>query len=168
LSYWFQTRWFLYEFPIGSYVKLSSAVQPSWSEGGTTRHNFGRRPSNDYSIKVWFQLSNWFQTRRFLGEFPIGSYVKLRSAVEAILVEGPNRHTFLEENHPMTISSKFSSYWAKWFQTRRFLWEFPIGSHVKLSSAVAAILVGGLKWQTHFGRGLPKDHFSKIWLRLAQ
>jgi hypothetical protein len=34
---------------------------------------------------------------------------------------------------------------SKWFQTRRFLWEFPIGSYVKLSSAVAAILVGGLK-----------------------
>jgi hypothetical protein len=31
----------------------------------------------DYVIKVWFQLSNWFQTRRFLCEFPIGSsYVK--------------------------------------------------------------------------------------------
>jgi hypothetical protein len=90
----------------GGPVKLSSAVQPSWSEGGTTRHNFGRRPSNDYSIKVWFQLSNWFQTRRFLGEFPIGSYVKLRSAVEAILVEGPNRHTFLEENHPMLSQSQ--------------------------------------------------------------
>jgi hypothetical protein len=52
-----------------------------WSEGGTTRHNFGRGPSNDYFIKVWFQLSNWFQTRRFLCEFPIGTYVKLSSAV---------------------------------------------------------------------------------------
>ena len=67
----------LCEFPIGSYVKLSTAVQPSWSEGRTTRHNFGRGPSNDYLIKVWFQLSNWFQTRRFLCEFPIGSYVRL-------------------------------------------------------------------------------------------
>ena len=46
-------------------------------------------PSNDYFIKVWFQLSNWFQTRRFFCEFPIGSYVKLSSAV----VEGPNRRT---------------------------------------------------------------------------
>ena len=88
MSYWFQTRWFLCEFPIGSYVKLSTVVQPSWSEGGTTRHNFGRGPSNDYFIKVWFQLSNWFQTRRFLCEFPIGSYVKLSSAVAAILVRG--------------------------------------------------------------------------------
>jgi hypothetical protein len=33
----------------------SCAVQPSWSEGGTTRYNFGRGPSNDYFIKVWFQ-----------------------------------------------------------------------------------------------------------------
>jgi hypothetical protein len=48
------------------------------------------------NIKVWFQLSNWFQTR-FLCEFPIGSYVKLSSAVGAILVEGPD--IFLEENH---------------------------------------------------------------------
>ena len=77
----------------GSYVKLSTAVQPSWSEGGTTRHNFGSGPSNDYFIKVWFQLRNWFQTRRFLCEFPIGSYVKLNSAVGAILVEGLNRRT---------------------------------------------------------------------------
>jgi hypothetical protein len=28
------------------------AVQPSWSEGGTTRHNFGREPSNDYFISL--------------------------------------------------------------------------------------------------------------------
>jgi hypothetical protein len=71
---WFQTRWFLCEFPIGSYVKLSTAVQPSWSEGGTTRHNFGKGPFNDYFIKVWFQLAQWFLRRRFLCEFPIGSW----------------------------------------------------------------------------------------------
>jgi hypothetical protein len=41
----------------------------------------------------------------------------------------------------------------KWFQTRRFLWEFPIGSFAKLSSAVAAISVGGLKWQIQFWKG---------------
>ena len=74
-------------------LKLSSAVQPSWSEGWTIRHNFGRGPSTDYFIKVWFQLSNWFQIRRFLCEFPIGSYVKPSSAVGAILIEGLNRRT---------------------------------------------------------------------------
>ena len=112
---------FLCEFPIGSYVQLSSAVQPSWSEGGTTRHNL-RGPSNDYFIKVWFQLSNWFKTRRFLCEFPIGSYVKLRSAVGAIFVEGPNRRTHFErEPSNVTISSKFSSYWANGFRQEDFL-----------------------------------------------
>jgi hypothetical protein len=56
---------------------------------------------------------------------------------------------------------------SKWFQTRRFLWKFPIGPYVKLSSTVAAILVGDLKCRTHFGRGQPNDHFSKVWLRLS-
>ena len=48
-------------------------------------HIFGREPSNDYFIKILFLLSKWFQ-KKFLWEFPIGSYVKLSSAVAAILV----------------------------------------------------------------------------------
>jgi hypothetical protein len=28
--------------------------RPSWWESATAGHNFGRGPSNDYSIKVWF------------------------------------------------------------------------------------------------------------------
>jgi hypothetical protein len=39
------------------------------------------------------QLAQWFLRRRFLCEFPIGSYVKLGSGVGAILIEGPNRQT---------------------------------------------------------------------------
>jgi hypothetical protein len=135
LSKWFQTRRFLWEFPIGSYVKLSLAVaailvggmkcrtqfwkgttqgsfqqslveigsvvsekiffkfhppfflflawRPSWLEVGITGHNLGRGPSKNYSTKVWLQLAQWFVRRRFLCEFPIGSYmyVKLSSAV---------------------------------------------------------------------------------------
>jgi hypothetical protein len=38
---------FLCEFPIGPYVKLSTAVQPSWSEGGTTRHKIGSAVSEE-------------------------------------------------------------------------------------------------------------------------
>jgi hypothetical protein len=64
---------------------------------------------------------------------------------EMILEWSSPPDTFLEENHPTTISSKFCSYWANGFR-QRFLWEFPIGSYVKLSSAVAAILVGVLKF----------------------
>ena len=67
-------------------------MQPSWSESEITRHNFGRGPSNDYFIKVWYQLSNWFQTRRFLCELPIRSYVKLSLAVVVMSVGGIARN----------------------------------------------------------------------------
>ena len=53
---------------------------------------------------------------------------------------------------------------SKWFQTRRFLWEFPIGSYilyVKLSSAVVAILVGGLKCRTQFWKGTTQGSFQQ-------
>jgi hypothetical protein len=33
--------------------------------------------------------------------------------------------TFLEENHPMTISSKFCSYWANGFRQKDFYGNFP-------------------------------------------
>jgi hypothetical protein len=33
--------------------------------------------------------------------------------------------TFLEENHPMTISSKFCSYWASGFRQEDFYGNFP-------------------------------------------
>ena len=102
----------LCEFPIGSYVKLSSAVGAILVEGSTAGHIFGREPSNDYLIKILFLLS-------------------------------------------------------KWFQTRRLLWEFPIGSYVKLSSAVVAILVGVLKCRTQFWKRTTQESFQQSWLRLA-
>ena len=49
----------------------------------------------------------------------------------------------------------------KWFQTRRFLWEFPIGSYVKLSSAVVAILVRGLKCLTQFWKRTTRGSFQQ-------
>ena len=70
-------------------IRFTSKLQvkkKNWSQGQTARHIFGREPSNDYFIKILFLLSKWFQTKRFLWEFPIGSYVKLSSAVAAILV----------------------------------------------------------------------------------
>jgi hypothetical protein len=55
-------------------------------EVGITEYNFGRGQHKDNSTKVWLQLAQWFVRRRFLWEFPIGFYVKLNSAVTAILV----------------------------------------------------------------------------------
>ena len=42
-----------------------------------------------------------------------------------------------------------------------FLWEFPIGSYVKLSSAVVAILVGGLKCRPQFWKGTTQGSFQQ-------
>ena len=134
MSKCFQTKIFLWEFPIGSYVKLGSAVVAILVGGlkcwmqfwkGTTQGSFQQFQTRRFfknfiptffyfqfgghlglksgspdtilegghSTKVWLQLAQWFLRRRFLCEFPIGSYVKLSSAVGAILVEGPNRRT---------------------------------------------------------------------------
>jgi hypothetical protein len=60
---------------------LFSAWRSSWLKVGITGHNFGRGPCKDHSTKVWLQLVQWFLRRRYLCEFPIGSYVKLTSTV---------------------------------------------------------------------------------------
>ena len=101
--------------------------------------------------KFGCKLAQWLLRRRFLCEFPIESYVKLSSTVGAILVEGPNRPGHIFGRQPSNdYFIKILFLLSKWFQTRRFLWEFPIGSYVKLSSAVAAILVGVLKCRKQF------------------
>ena len=54
--------------------------------GGVIRYNSERGPTKDHFSKVMFKLNKLFETRRFFNEFPIGSNVKLSSAVGAILV----------------------------------------------------------------------------------
>jgi hypothetical protein len=96
-------------------------VQSSWSEGGTTRHKFGRGPFNDYFIKNLFQLRNWFQTRIFLCEFPIWSDIKLSAAVRAILVHGTLREIHIKtilSGTSCSIKTKlwWNSHWMVFFQ----------------------------------------------------
>ena len=43
----------------------------------------------------------------------------------------------------------------------KILWEFPIGPHVKLSSAVAAILVEVLKCRTQFWKRTTQESFQQ-------
>ena len=81
------------ERPKSSPLFLLLAWWPSWLKVRITGHNFGKGPHKDHSTKVWLQLAQWFLRRRFLCVFPIGSNVKLSSAVGVILVELPNRRT---------------------------------------------------------------------------
>jgi hypothetical protein len=54
-----------------------------------------------------------------------------------------------------------------WAQIRRFLWEFPIGSYVKLIAAVVAILVGGLNCQTQFWKGTTQGPFQQSMVEIG-
>ena len=110
-----------------------------------------------------FLLSKWFQTRRFLWEFPIGSYVKLSSA--AILVgvlkcrtqfwKGTTQGSF--QQSLVEIGSEF--------QRRRFFLNFiPPFSILAWRPSLLEFGITGHK----FGRGPSKDHSTKVWLQLAQ
>jgi hypothetical protein len=57
-----------------------SAWQPSWMEVVVTGHNFESILPKDHPCHVCFKLADWFQKRRLLNNFPIGSYVKTMSA----------------------------------------------------------------------------------------
>jgi hypothetical protein len=80
--------------------------------------------------------------------------------VGAILVEGPNRRTHFGREPSNDYFLKILFLLSKWFQTRRFLWEFPKGFYVKLSLAVVAILVGVLKCRTQFWKRATQESFQ--------
>jgi hypothetical protein len=77
-----------------------------------------------------------------------------------------SKHRTLCEIHIKIFCSETTGLIAtklRWksFQTWRFLWEFPIWSYVKLNSAVAAILVGGLKCRMQFWKGTTQGSFQQ-------
>ena len=77
----------------------------------------------------WFQLSKWFQRRRLLNIFSIGSYVKTKSTHGGHL-EFPigKRFTSLVQDHPMLIPA-VTIQLAWWFLTRGFLKFQPMRKH---------------------------------------
>ena len=130
----------------------------SWLEVGITGQIFGRGTSMDHSTKVWLQLAQWFLKGRFLCEFPIGFYVKLSSAVGAILVEGP---TYFWKKTIQWLFHQNLVLIEQMVSDKKIFMGFPIGPYVKLSSAVAAILVGGLKCWTQFWKGTTQGSFQQ-------
>jgi hypothetical protein len=49
---------------------------PSWMEVRFTGHKFENWPPKDHSCHVCFKLAYWFQRKKNLNIYPIGSYVK--------------------------------------------------------------------------------------------
>jgi hypothetical protein len=95
-----------YDLEASSFLKLLSSSGNRFSRRNNSNKIVQQRYKTSlrkYSFamrvaKVWLQLAQWFLRRRFLCEFSIGSYVKLGSAVGAILIEGPNRRTHFWKN----------------------------------------------------------------------
>jgi hypothetical protein len=100
-----------------------------------TGHKFESILPMDHPCHVCFKLADWFQKRRLIEPFPIGSYVKTMSADGGHFEpRSGSLNTILEVDHLRTIDDMFVIL-AYWFQRRRFLSIFPIGSYVKTMSA---------------------------------
>ena len=68
----------------------------------------------------------------------------------------------------MTILSKFSYYWANGFRQEDFYGNFPYSPMLNYVQPLRPSWWEVWNAGHNFGRGPPKDHFSKVWLRLAQ
>jgi hypothetical protein len=115
-----------------------------------TRQNFESILPKDHPCHVCFKLADWFQKRRLLNNFPIGSYVKTMSADGGHSEpRSGSLNTILEVDHLRTIDDMFDIL-ADWFQ--RFKKFFPIGSYAKttICPLMAAILDGGQGHWTQF------------------
>jgi hypothetical protein len=118
-----------------------------------TGHNFESWPPKDHSCHVCFKLTYWFQRRRLLTFFSIGSYVKFKSSVlwpwPPSKMANISKHIFNIGPYGKNVLKKISSEISKpmdhschvcfkltyWFQRRRLLTFFSIGSYVKFKSS---------------------------------
>jgi hypothetical protein len=83
-----------------------------------TGHNFESILPKDHPCHAYFKLADWFQKRRLLNNFPIGSFVKTMSADGGHFEpRSGSLNTILEVAHLRTIDDMFSNL-AYWFQKR--------------------------------------------------
>ena len=83
-----------------------------------TGHNFESILPKAHLCHVCFKLADWFQKRRLLKHFPIGSYVKTMSADGGQFEpRSGSLNTILEIDHLRTIDDMFAIL-AYWFQSR--------------------------------------------------
>jgi hypothetical protein len=146
LSKWFQTRRFLWEFPIGFYVKLSSAVAAILVRGMKCRTQFWKGTTQGSFQQSLVEIGSVVSEKILLKLHPP---IFIFSLV-AILVGSRDNRTQFWKGASKDHSNKVLLQLAQWFLRRRYVCEFPIGSYVKLSSAVGAILVKGPNRRTHF------------------
>ena len=130
-----------------------------------TGHNFESWPPNDHSCHVCFKLIYWFQRRRHLNIFSIGSYVKTKSSHGGHL-EFPigKRFTSLVQDHPMLIPA-VTIQLAWWFLTRGFLKFQPMRKH---HGPWQPFWISNQHQKHKPGRGPSSEHFWQVWLISVQ
>jgi hypothetical protein len=90
------------------------------------------------------ELTYWFQRRRFLNIFPIGSYAKTMSADGGHLGwRFGSLDIILKVDHLRTIHAMFALNWLTGFRGIFFYTFFPYGPMLKLCPMMVAILDGG-------------------------
>ena len=148
MSKWFQTRRFLWEFPIGSYVKLSSAVVAIFVGGMKCRTQFWKGTTQGSFQQSLVEIGSVVSEEKIFFKFHPPFFLFL-AWWPSWLEVGNTGHNF-GRGPSKDHSTKVWLQLAQWFLRRRFLCEFPIWSYVKRSSAVGAILVKGPNRRTHF------------------
>jgi hypothetical protein len=85
-----------------------------------TGHNFESILPKDHSCHVCFKLADWFQRRRFLSIFPIGSYVKTMSADGSHLGwRSGSLDIILKAEHLRAIHAMFALNWLTGFRGKK-------------------------------------------------
>jgi hypothetical protein len=140
LSKWFQARRFLWEFPIGTYVKLSSAVAAILVEGLKCQTQFWKGITQGSFQQSLVEIGSAVSEQKIFLKFhpPFFLFLAWWPSWLAVGITGHNFGRGLSKDH----STKVWLQLAQWY-LRRFLYEFPIRSYVKPSSAVGAILIEG-------------------------
>ena len=130
-----------------------------------TGYNFESWPFKDHSCHVCFKLAYWFQWKTFLNIFPIGSYVKTMSAGGCHLGwRSGSQDIILKVYHLRTIHAM-----TYWFQRRRHLNIFSIGSNVKTKSSHGGHLEFSDQQTIHkLSTGPPNDHSYNIIIQFTE
>ena len=151
LAYWFQRRRFFNIFPIGSYVKTKS------SQGGHLEFPIGKRFTNlvqDHPIGLVVsdkKISKISANENTL--WTLAAMLDFRSAPKTKSCTWPSNEHFCQVWFKSVLR----------FQKKRWKCEILIGSNVKLSRVMVAILNFRLANST----GPPNDHSCKVTIQLA-
>ena len=91
-----------------------------------TGHNFESILPKDHPCCACFKLADWFHRGRFLNNFPIGSYVKTKSADGGHFEQrSGSLNTILEVDHLRSPSMTCLLYWLTGFRGEDFKTFFP-------------------------------------------